>query len=93
MSHEVFLNQIKKMIDDLKAMSTEFGLSNTGDEYKIISDFFTYKFLNDKVLFDYENHNKENLSFDDFIDVTNQETPKMQTFMKYSNKLLEKSIN
>ena len=40
MNHEDFLNQIKKMIDDLKVMSTEFGLSNTGDEYKIISDFF-----------------------------------------------------
>ncbi|AUD12394.1 hypothetical protein CW734_00515 (plasmid) [Planococcus sp. MB-3u-03] len=43
------------MIDDLKAMSTDLGLSNTGDEYKIIAELFTYKFLNDKLLYDFEN--------------------------------------
>ena len=33
------------MIDELKAMSTALGFANTGDEYKIISELFTYKFL------------------------------------------------
>lgn len=33
MSIEEYLNQIKKMIDDLKAMSANLGLANTGDEY------------------------------------------------------------
>lgn len=77
MNHEDFLNQMKKMIDDLKSMSTDFGLSNTGDEYKIISDFFTYKFLNEKIRFHYENHEQCDISFDDFIDIADLEFPKM----------------
>ena len=78
MNHEDFLNQMKEMIDDLKAMSTDFGLSNTGDEYKLISDFFTYKFLNEKIMFHYENHEQCDISFDDFIDVADLEIPKMR---------------
>ena len=72
-----FLNQIKKMIDDVKVMSTEFGLSNTGDKYKIISYFFAYKFWNDKIVFDDENPKQEDLSFDDFIDIADKDSPKM----------------
>lgn len=78
MSHEEFLDRMKIMIDELKAMSTALGLSNTGDEYKIISELFTYKFLNDKLLFDYENREEKDESFDDFVDFADDETPKMR---------------
>ena len=66
------------MIDELKAMSTNLGLSNTGDEYKIISELFTYKFLNDKLLFDYENRKDNSESFDEFVEWSDDETPKMK---------------
>lgn len=68
MSIEEYLNSIKKMIDDLKAMSANLGLANTGDEYKIISELFTYKFLNDKLLFEFDRREDKNESFEEFVD-------------------------
>jgi len=78
MSFEEYLDAMKIMIDELKAMSTNLGLSNTGDEYKIISELFTYKFLNDKLLFDYENRKDNSESFDEFVEWSDDETPKMK---------------
>ena len=42
--------QTKQMIDNLKAVCTNFGLGNASSEYKIITEVFLYKFLNDKFL-------------------------------------------
>ncbi|MEC0182599.1 class I SAM-dependent DNA methyltransferase [Paenibacillus peoriae] len=78
MSFEEYLGQMKKMIDELKAMSTSLGLSNTGDEYKIISELFTYKFLNDKLLFEFENRSDKDEQFDDFVDLAGIEIAKMR---------------
>lgn len=36
------------LIDELKATCQSFGLGNDGNEYKIITQIFLYKFLNDK---------------------------------------------
>lgn len=44
--------QTKKMIDDLKAICTNFGLGNASSEYKIITEVFLYKFLNDKFMYE-----------------------------------------
>lgn len=41
-----------RLIDDLKATCQAYGLGNDGNEYKIITQIFLYKFLNDK--FGYE---------------------------------------
>ncbi|UWD34431.1 HsdM family class I SAM-dependent methyltransferase [Mesomycoplasma molare] len=41
-----------KLIDELKAVCQVFGLGNDGNEYKIITQIFLYKFINDK--FGYE---------------------------------------
>jgi type I restriction enzyme M protein len=68
MTIEEYLNQVKKMIDDLKAMSANLGLANTGDEYKIISELFTYKFLNDKLLYEYNKREDQEETFEDFVD-------------------------
>lgn len=38
----------KSLIDDLKAVCASYGLGNSGDEYKIITQTFLYKYLNDK---------------------------------------------
>ncbi|MCS0542548.1 N-6 DNA methylase, partial [Aeromonas veronii] len=78
MSIEEYLDQMKLMIDELKAMSTELGLGNTGDEYKIISELFTYKFLNDKLLFDFENREDQDESFDEFVDFAGIDVAKMK---------------
>lgn len=44
--------QTYKLIDDLKATCQTYGMGNDGNEYKIITQVFLYKFLNDK--FGYE---------------------------------------
>lgn len=41
-----------QLIDDLKAVCHNFGMGNDGNEYKVITQVFLYKFLNDK--FGYE---------------------------------------
>ena len=37
-----------QLIDNLKATCQLYGLGNDGNEYKIITQVFLYKFLNDK---------------------------------------------
>ena len=44
--------QTKAMIDGLKAVCTNFGLGNAASEYKIITEVFLYKFLNDKFIYE-----------------------------------------
>lgn len=44
--------QTKAMIDDLKAVCANYGLGNSGNEYKIITEAFLYKFLNDKFIYE-----------------------------------------
>lgn len=44
--------QTKSMIDDLKAVCANYGLGNSGNEYKIITEAFLYKFLNDKFIYE-----------------------------------------
>jgi type I restriction enzyme M protein len=43
-----FTHQTKVLIDDLKSVCANYGLGNDGNEFKIITQVFLYKFLNDK---------------------------------------------
>ena len=43
-----FEKQTKTLIDDLKSVCATYGLGNDGNEFKIITQVFLYKFLNDK---------------------------------------------
>ena len=43
-----FERQTKALIDDLKSVCANYGLGNDGNEFKIITQVFLYKFLNDK---------------------------------------------
>lgn len=47
-----FTSQTKQLIDSLKSVCANYGLGNDGNEYKIITQTFLYKFMNDK--FGYE---------------------------------------
>ena len=44
--------QTKAMIDSLKAVCTTYGLGNASSEYKIITEIFLYKYLNDKFIYE-----------------------------------------
>lgn len=54
--------QTKKLIDDLKATCASYGLGNDGNEYKIITQIFLYKFLNDKFGYEVKNVSEPNYS-------------------------------
>ena len=47
-----FQKSTKQLIDNLKGICTSYGLGNDGNEFKIITQVFLYKFLNDR--FSYE---------------------------------------
>ncbi len=47
-----FTAKTKELIDSLKGVCAQYGLGNDGNEYKIITQVFLYKFMNDK--FGYE---------------------------------------
>ncbi|OOY57536.1 class I SAM-dependent DNA methyltransferase [Solemya velum gill symbiont] len=47
-----FTQQTKALIDDLKSVCANYGLGNDGNEFKIITQVFLYKFLNDKFVYE-----------------------------------------
>ena len=44
-----------RLIDSLKATCQTYGMGNDGNEYKIITQVFLYKFLNDKFGYEVKN--------------------------------------
>ena len=47
-----FTEQTKELIDNLKGVCTSYGLGNDGNEFKIITQVFLYKFMNDKFAYE-----------------------------------------
>ncbi len=47
-----FKEKTKKLIDNLKSTSANYGLGNDGNEFKIITQVFLYKFMNDKFAYE-----------------------------------------
>lgn len=47
-----FQQKTKELIDSLKGVCASYGLGNDGNEFKIITQVFLYKFLNDKFAFE-----------------------------------------
>ena len=45
-----FENETKSLIDSLKSICSTYGLGGDGNEFKIITQVFLYKFLNDKFI-------------------------------------------
>ncbi len=42
----------KQLVDDLKSICANHGLGNDGNEYKIITEVFLFKFMNDKFFYE-----------------------------------------
>ncbi|MDC4516798.1 class I SAM-dependent DNA methyltransferase [Acinetobacter baumannii] len=47
-----FHQKVRELIDGLKAICANYGLGNDGNEFKIITQVFLYKFLNDKFAYE-----------------------------------------
>lgn len=54
-----FQKQTKVLIDDLKSVCANYGLGNDGNEFKIITQVFLYKFLNDKFIYEIKKIDKK----------------------------------
>ncbi len=52
MEEQGFKTQTQKLIDNLKGVCTSYGLGNDGNEFKIITQVFLYKFMNDKFAYE-----------------------------------------
>lgn len=59
MTDLLFISQTKQLIDSLKSVCANFGLGNDGNEFKIITQMFLYKFMNDKFSFEAKKQNKQ----------------------------------
>jgi type I restriction enzyme M protein len=54
-----FKDKTKALIDSLKSISANYGLGNDGNEFKIITQVFLYKFMNDKFSFEVKKIDKK----------------------------------
>ena len=53
MTHDItYTTKTKQLINSLKSVCANYGLGNDGNEFKIITQVFLYKFLNDKFRFE-----------------------------------------
>jgi type I restriction enzyme M protein len=66
-----FKKQTMKLIDDLKSVCANYGLGNDGNEFKIITQVFLYKFLNDKFVHEIKKLDPKIAEADNWEDVIN----------------------
>ncbi|MEN0581402.1 class I SAM-dependent DNA methyltransferase [Phytobacter palmae] len=67
-----FRDKTKTLIDSLKSICANYGLGNDGNEFKIITQAFLYKFLNDKFAFEAKKVDKSVASAEKWEVVLNQ---------------------
>jgi type I restriction enzyme M protein len=70
--------KIEEIIDDLKGICSQNGLSNQASEERIITTIFLYKFLNDKFMYNLQRFSKEIEM--DFFEVLKNENDEMDAF-------------
>lgn len=61
----------KQLVDDLKSICANHGLGNDGNEYKIITEVFLYKFMNDKFFYEVRR-------LDGYVDMTEEKLKAMR---------------
>ncbi|MBM89892.1 MAG: SAM-dependent methyltransferase [Gammaproteobacteria bacterium] len=64
-----FEQQTKALIDNIKKVCANFGLGNDGNEFKVITQVFLYKFLNDKYVFELKKMDKRLTEADNWEEV------------------------
>lgn len=68
-----FSIKAKKLIDDIKGICVNAGLGGDANEYKIVTQSFLYKFLNDKFLFEVNKLNSNLKSYEDLEKMSEDE--------------------
>lgn len=62
MTNLTFITKTKQLIDSLKSVCANYGLGNDGNEFKIITQVFLYKFMNDKFAYEAKTIEQYNLA-------------------------------
>lgn len=66
--------KIKQIIDELKGLSSQNGLSNQAEEERVITTVFLYKFLNDKYMYNLQKFAEEiGCTFEELLKNKNDE--------------------
>jgi type I restriction enzyme M protein len=60
MNNTEYSNKVKQLVDDLKSVFTSAGLGGEAGEYKLLTQSFLYKFINDKFLYEARKFNPKN---------------------------------
>lgn len=68
-----FSTKAKQLIDDIKGICVNAGLGGDANEYKIVTQSFLYKFLNDKFLYEVNKLNQNIHSYEDLEKLSNDE--------------------
>jgi type I restriction enzyme M protein len=71
-----FEQQTKELIDNIKKVCANYGLGNDGNEFKVITQVFLYKFLNDKYVFEIKKIDKKLAEVDNWEEVFSTYTDK-----------------
>lgn len=83
-----FEQQTKALIDNIKKVCANFGLGNDGNEFKVITQVFLYKFLNDKYVFELKKMDKRLAEADNwegvFATFSDKEVAKLNMRLKPS---------
>jgi type I restriction enzyme M protein len=77
MTKEVdFRKKTLALIDGLKSVCANYGLGNDGNEFKIITQAFLYKFLNDKFIYEVKKIDKKLAKAEDIGEALKKYKPK-----------------
>lgn len=68
-----FSNKAKQLVDEIKRICAGAGLGGDANEYKIVTQSFLYKFLNDKFLFEIGKLDPNLKSYDDLEKLSGNE--------------------
>lgn len=68
-----FSIKAKQLIDSIKGICVHAGLGGDANEYKIVTQSFLYKFLNDKFLYEINKLNPSISTYDDFKKLSENE--------------------
>lgn len=70
MEHTEFSSKAKQLVDDIKGVCNSAGLGGDANEYKIVTQSFLYKFINDKFLYEIAKINPSLKSYADIKELS-----------------------
>ena len=72
MDNTQYSSLVKQLVDDLKGVFTSAGLGGEAGEYKLLTQSFLYKFINDKFLYEAKKFNSNN-SYESIIKMSDDD--------------------